>query len=168
MGQFESFIGINFWTALFVLLNTLVIFFAAKKFLFKPVRKIITDRQVEIEGMYADATKAKQEAEELAAHHRARMNDAQSTAERLVKEAALRGQAREEEIIRDAQAEANSIRIRAEQDAVLERKRALNNAKDEISSMAMAVAEKVIGREINAEDQNALVEHFIDELGDDA
>ena len=168
MGQFESFIGINFWTALFVLLNTLAIFFVAKKFLFKPVHKIITDRQAEIEGMYADATKAKHEAEELAAHHRKRMSDAQTTAERLVKEAALRGQAREEEIIRDAHAEANAIRIRAEQDAVLERKRALNNAKDEISSMAMAVAEKVIGREINAGDQNALVEHFIDELGDDA
>ena len=168
MGQFESFIGINFWTALFVLLNTLAIFFVAKKFLFGPVHKIITDRQAEIDGMYADATKAKTEAEELAAHHQKRMADAQSTAERLVKEAALRGQAREEEILRDAQAEANAIRIRAESDALLERKKALNNAKDEISSMAMAIAEKVIGREISAQDQNALVDHFIDELGDDA
>lgn len=168
MGQFESFIGINFWTALFVLLNTLVIFFVAKKFLFGPVHKIITDRQAEIDGMYADATKAKSEAEDMAAHYQKRLANAQSTAERLVKEAAQRGQAREEEIIRDAHAEANAIRIRAEADAILERKKALNNAKDEISSMAMAVAEKVIGREINAEDQNALVEHFIDELGDDA
>ena len=168
MGQFESFIGINFWTALFVLLNTLAIFFVAKKFLFGPVHKIITDRQAEIDGMYADATKAKQEAEELAAHHQKRMAQAQSTAERLVKEAALRGQAREEEILRDAQTEANAIRMRAEAEAILERKKALNNAKDEISSMAVAIAEKVIGREISAEDQNALVDHFIDELGDDA
>jgi len=168
VGQFESFIGINFWTALFVLLNTLAIFFVAKKFLFGPVHKIITDRQAEIDGMYADATKAKQEAEELAAHHQKRMAQAQSTAERLVKEAALRGQAREEEILRDAQTEANAIRMRAEAEAILERKKALNNAKDEISSMAVAIAEKVIGREISAEDQNALVDHFIDELGDDA
>ena len=168
MGQFESFIGINFWTALFVLLNTLAIFFVAKKFLFGPVRKIITDRQAEIDGMYADAAKARQEAEELAAHHQKRMAGAQSTAERLVKEAAQRGQAREEEILREAQAEANAIRIRAEEDALLERKKALNNAKDEISSIAMAMAEKVIGREISTEDQSALVDHFIDKLGDDA
>lgn len=168
MGQFESFIGVNFWTALFVLLNTLAIFFVAKKFLFGPVHKIITDRQAEIDGMYADATKAKAEAEEMHAYYQKRMTNAQSTAERMVKEAAQRGLAREEEILREAQAEANAIRIRAEADAALERKRALNNAKDEISSMAMAVAEKVIGREINAGDQNALVEHFIDELGDDA
>ena len=55
MGQFESFIGINFWTALFVLMNTLAIFFVAKHFLFGPVHRMITRRQEEIDGMYADA-----------------------------------------------------------------------------------------------------------------
>ena len=59
MGQFEGFIGVDFWTALFVLLNTLAIFFVARKFLFKPVRKIIEDRQKEIDGMYSDAGKGK-------------------------------------------------------------------------------------------------------------
>ena len=41
MGTFESFIGVNFWTALFVLLNTLAIYFVGKKFLFGPVMQII-------------------------------------------------------------------------------------------------------------------------------
>ena len=41
MERFEAFIGVNFWTALFVLLNTLTIFFVAKKFLFGPVMKIM-------------------------------------------------------------------------------------------------------------------------------
>ena len=53
MGQFEAFVGVNFWTALFILLNTLTIYFVAKKFLFKPVMKIIHDRQKEIDDMYA-------------------------------------------------------------------------------------------------------------------
>ena len=68
MGQFESFIGINFWTALFVLLNTLAVFFTAKKFLFGPVSKMIADRQAEIDGMYADAGKAKEDAQAM--HYR--------------------------------------------------------------------------------------------------
>ena len=55
MGYFENFIGVNFWTALFVLLNTLTIFFVAKKFLFGPVMKIIADRQKEIDDMYEAA-----------------------------------------------------------------------------------------------------------------
>ena len=166
MGQFESFIGINFWTALFVLLNTLAVFFVAKKFLFGPVSKMIADRQAEIDGMYADAGKAKGEAEEMASEYRQKLSEAQATSERLVKEAAQRGQMREEEILRNAHDEAEAIRSRAAADAAREKKKVLNDAKNEISAMAVAVAEKVIGRELNASDQSAMVDHFIDELGD--
>lgn len=59
MGQFESFIGVDFWTALFVLLNTCAIFVVARKFLFTPVHNMIESRQKEIDQMYADAEKAK-------------------------------------------------------------------------------------------------------------
>ena len=65
MGQFEAFVGVNFWTALFILLNTLIIFFVAKKFLFGPVMKIIADRQQEIDDMYAQAETSRDTAEKL-------------------------------------------------------------------------------------------------------
>lgn len=168
MGQFESFIGVNFWTALFVLLNTLAVFFVARKFLFKPVHKLITDRQNEIDGMYADAGKAKADAQEMAAEYQRRLADAQATSERLVKEAVVRGQNREEEIVRQANAEASAILSKAAADARQEKKKAVNDAKDEIAEMAMAIASKVVERELSAADQSALVERFIDELGDDA
>lgn len=167
MGQFESFIGVNFWTALFVLLNTLAVFFVARKFLFKPVHKLITDRQNEIDGMYADAGRAKADAQEMAAEYQRRLADAQATSERLVKEAVVRGQNREEEIVRQANAEASAILSKAAADARQEKKKAVNDAKDEITEMAMAIASKVVERELSAADQSALVERFIDELGDD-
>ncbi len=166
MGQFEGFIGVDFWTALFVLLNTLAIFFVARKFLFKPVRKIIEDRQKEIDGMYSDAGKAKENAEAMQAEYEHKLSEAQATSDRLVKEAVARGQAREEEIVRQANAEASAILTKAASDAAQEKKKAVNEAKNEISSMAMAIAEKVVGRELQPSDQSALVDHFIDELGD--
>ena len=168
MGQFESFIGVNFWTALFVLLNTLAVFFVARKFLFKPVHKLITDRQNEIDGMYADAGKAKADAQEMAAEYQRKLADAQATSERLVKEAVVRGQNREDEIVRQANAEASAILNKAAADAQQEKKKAVNDAKDEIAEMAMAIASKVVERELSSDDQSALVERFIDELGDDA
>lgn len=168
MEQFESFIGVNFWTALFVLLNTLTIFFVAKKFLFKPVHKIITDRQNEIDGMYADAGKAKSEAQAMAGEYQQKLSEAQATSERMVKEAVARGQNREEEIVRQANAEASAILSKASADAALEKKKAVNDAKNEISEMAMAIAEKVVGREISSADQSSLVDNFINELGDKA
>ena len=166
MGQFEGFIGVDFWTALFVLLNTLAIFFVARKFLFNPVHKMITDRQKEIDTMYADAGKAKEEAEKLEAEYQQKLADALATSDRLVQEAVRRGQDREEEIVRQATEEATAIMNKASSDIAMEKKKAINDAKNELSSMAVAIAEKVVGRELKEKDQSALVDHFIDELGD--
>ena len=168
MGYFEQFIGVNFWTALFVLLNTLAIFFVAKKFLFGPVHRMITSRQAEIDGMYEDATRARAEAEQTARELRQRMRDAQQTSERLMKEAAERGLKREVEIVKNAREQAEAILSRANEDAINEKKKALTSAKDEISSIAMAMAEKVIERELTEDDQARMVDNFINELGDEA
>ena len=168
MAQFEAFIGVNFWTALFTLLNTLTIFFVARHFLFRPVMKIIKDRQKEIDGMYSDADTAKGEANAMRSEYQQKLADAQATSDRIVKEAVARGQSRHEEIIRQAQQEASAIMDKASADIELERKKAINDAKNEISGIAIAIAGKVVGRELNEKDQAALVDHFIDELGDDA
>ena len=142
MGEFEAFVGVDFWTALFVLLNTLAIFFVAKKFLFKPVMKMIKDRQEEIDNMYRDADIAKSEAQALEAEYKEKLSQAQLTGERMVREATERGQRREEEIIRQANAEADAIMAKASADIALEKKKALNDAKDEISGIAIAIAER--------------------------
>ena len=166
MGYFQEFIGIDFWTALFVLLNTLAVLFVAKKFLFKPVKKMIDDRQKEIDDLYADAEQAKAGAEALEQEYKEKLSQATETGERIVREAVARGQVREEEIIRQANAEAAAILDKAAADIELEKKKAINDAKDEISDLALVIAEKVVGREFSDADQSELVDSFIDELGD--
>ena len=168
MGQFQAFVGVNFWDALFVLLNTLTIFFVAKKFLFGPVMKIIADRQKEIDDMYEAAGAAKENAAALETEYKQKLSVAAETSERMVKEAVARGQSREEEIIRQANREADAIRDKATADIAQEKKKAINDAKDEISEMALAIAGKVVGRELNAADQASLLDHFIEELGEQA
>ena len=165
MGNFQEFIGVDFWTALFTLLNFLAVLFVGKHFLWGPVMKIITDRQKEIDDMYSQASAAQFSAEAMEAEYRQKLNAASETSERIVKEAVARGQSREEEIIRQANAEASAIMDKAAADIAMEKKRAINDAKDEISGIAMAIAEKVVGRELNAADQAQLVDSFIDELG---
>ena len=166
MGQFEAFVGVNFWTALFVLLNTLTIFFVAKKFLFGPVMKIIADRQKEIDDMYAEAGSARDNAQQLQADYEEKLSVAAATSERMVKEATARAQGREEEIIRQANERAEAILTKASADIAQEKKKAINDAKDEISVIALAIAGKVVGRELDAQDQSNLVDRFIEELGD--
>ena len=167
MGPGE-FLNINFFTALFTLLNTIALFLVLKKFLFKPVMKMITDRQQEIDDMYANADLAQSNAQAMEAEYRQKLAEAAQTGERMVKDAVTRGQHREEEIIRQANQEADAIRRKAAADIQQEKKKAVNDAKNEISEMALAIAGKVVGHTLSGADQAALVDRFIDQLGEQA
>ncbi len=162
----ESFISFNIWTALLILLNTIIIYVVAKRFLYEPIMKVIKARQDEIDSIYADADQAKASAQALESEYQQKLSVAVQTSERIVKDAVARGQSREEEILRQAQDEAAAILNKAASDAQQEKKKALNEAKDEISGMAMAIAEKVVGRALTGVDQNNLVDEFIDQLGE--
>ena len=164
--MFESFIGIDFWTALFILLNTLAIFLVAKKYLIGPVRKMIESRQKEIDDMYENAGNAEEEALAMKEEYLKKLNDAQAASDKIVKDAVARGQKREEEIVDKASREAAQILSKAQDDIQLEKKKAVNEAKDEISDMALAIAGKVVGRQLSAADKAEMIDHFIDELGD--
>lgn len=166
MGEFLSFIGVDFWTALFTLLNFLAVFFVGKKFLWGPVMKIITDRQKEIDDMYTSAGEAQTEANAMRDEYQQKLSAAQQTSERLVKEATLRGQAKEEEIIQKANEEASAILSKAAADIAMEKKKAINDAKGEIASLSLAIAGKVVERELSNADQQKLIDSFIDGLGD--
>ena len=164
--MFESFIGVNIWTALFILLNFLLLFFVAKKFLFVPVKNMIDSRQKEIDTMYQEADAAKESALALEKEYRAQLADAQQTSDRIVKEAVVRGQNREEEILRQANLEADAIREKASADIAREKKKALNDAKDEISALALEIAGKVVGESLDEDRQKQLVDKFLAELGE--
>ena len=166
MEGFQSFIGVDFWTALFTLLNFLAVLFVGKKFLWGPVMKMIQDRQQEIDDMYTEADTARVSAKAMEEEYKQKLSAAMETGERIVKDATARGQAKEEEILRQANAEASAMLSKAAADIAMEKKKAINDAKDEISGMAMAIAEKVVGRELTAADQSKLVDDFINELGE--
>lgn len=161
----EAFLGVNIWTALFTLANTIAIFLVGKKFLWQPILKMIADRQNEIDSQLQEAQNAKEEAAKTEVEYKQQLAAAQAASERMVREAVARAQGREEEILRQAGAEAAAIKERASAEIAQEKKKAINDAKDEISGMAMAIAEKVVGRELNAQDQSKLVDSFIEELG---
>ena len=165
MGEFQSFIGVDFWTALFTLLNFLAVFFVGKHFLWGPVTKMVQERQKEIDDMYSEADTARASAKAMEEEYQGKLSDARATSEQIVRDAVSRGQAREEEIIRQANADASAMMDKAVADIALEKKKAINDAKDEIAGIAMEIAGKVVGRALTDADQAQLVDQFIDELG---
>ena len=118
--------------------------------------------------MYEAADSARSSAMAMEAEYKEKLSVAVETGERIVKEATARGQAREEEILRQANAQADAIREKAAADIAMEKKKAINDAKNEISGMAVAIAEKVVGRELQESDQSKLIDEFISGLEEQA
>ena len=166
MSGFENFIGLNPWTALFTLCNLVIVFLILKKFLFKPVNKMIDDRQKEIDQLYADATGAKQAAETLRDDYSQKLAEAKDTSARIVSEATQEANRRGEEIVRQARQDADALREKAGADIALERKKALNDVKGDISRIALDIAEKVVERELDEKDQERLIDGFLRDMGD--
>ena len=165
MGPGE-FLNINFFTALFTLVNTVVLFLVLKKFLWVPVMKMITERQQEIDGMYADAEEAQKYAQQIQAEYEDKLAQAQQTGDQIVKDAVTRGQRREEEILRQANSEADAIRRKAQEDIARDKKKAVDEAKGEIAGLALDIASKVVGQSMNQDAHAELVDQFIEQLGE--
>ena len=166
MTGFENFIGFNPWTALFTLLNMVLTFLILKKFLFKPVNKMIDDRQKEIDELYASANAARKDAETMRDDYTRKLSEAKETSAQIVAEATQEANRRSDEIIRQARQDADAMRQKAGTDIALEKKKALNEVKGDISKIALDIAGKVVERELDSADQERLVEGFLREMGD--
>ena len=167
MEGFENFIGFNPWTALFTLFNFILVFIILRKFLFKPVKKMIEDRKKEIDDLYADAESKQAEADALRLQYEERIGEAKSEAAEIIRTASREARIESDGILLDAKYEASAIREKAEKDIALEKKRAMNEMKDDVYQIAMEIAEKLMAREISPEDQSALVDEFIQKIGAD-
>ena len=160
-------ISVNLWQILISLANLVILFLILKKFLYKPVTKMLEARRAKIDEQYSDAENAKNSAEAKDAELTERLAGAKAAAEGIVKEAADAAKMRGDKIIEDARATADGIIRQAEEDAELERKRVGETIKEQIVDVSTALAEKMLEREVNADDHKALIDDFISKIGDE-
>ena len=159
-------ISVNLWQILISLANLAILFLLLKKFLYKPVMKMLSARESEIDSRYNDAETAKASAEAKDAELTSRLENAKAEAEGIVKEAADMAKARGDKIVEDAKVQAQGIIRQAESNAELEKKRAESAIKTQIIDVSTALTEKMLEREINADDHKALIDDFIEKIGE--
>ncbi len=164
--QAEPFISLNIWTSIFTLVNLIIVFLIMKKYFFKPVKQMIDERQQEIDDLYADANASKEDAARLKAQYESRLAEANAESDEILKETYRKAQLREEEMLRQAQEKAAQTLRRADEQVELEKKRAMNEIKDEVSGMAVDIAAAVLARDIQAGEHEALIDSFIENLGE--
>lgn len=160
-------ISVNLWQILISIANLAILFLLIKKFLFKPVQKMLADRQSALDKLYSDADNAKEKALESEKEWREKLDGADSEAEAIIKKAADTAAWRSDKMIEEAKDKADGIIRQAETEAELRRKQATDGIKQEIVNVSAALAEKLLEREISMDDHQNLIDSVIEQIGDD-
>ena len=158
-------ISVNIWAILASLANLLILTLIVKRFLFKPVKKIVDARRAAIDNDYAQAQEARDQAEESRQNSEAAMAAAKQTSDQIIADATRTAEYRSNEIVAEARQKATDIRKQAEADALLERKKAEDDMKREIADVSTQLTGKLLQREINEEDHKKLIDSFLNDLG---
>ena len=160
-------ISVNLWLILISLLNLVILFLIVKKFLFKPVKRVLEQRQKEIDDRYAKADEANAEAQRSREDWQEKLDGAQAQADAILQDATESARRRGDTLVAEARNQADSIIRTAQNEAELERQKAAAGIKQEIVEVSGALAEKLLEREINQQDHRALIDSFIGEIGDE-
>ena len=166
MELYQALITLDGWTFLAQICNLMIQLVIFKKFLLKPIKQVIADRKAKADSEIADAQKLRTEAEAMKAEYEQNLQNARTEANQIVATAQKTATARSEEIVGEARAQAAALKQKAEADIAQERKKAVNEVKDEIGGIAMEIASKVVEREIREEDHKDLIDEFIKNVGE--
>ena len=166
MELYQALITLDGWTFLAQICNLMIQLVIFKKFLLKPIKQVIADRKAKADSEIADAQKLRTEAEAVKAEYEQNLQNARTEANQIVATAQKTATARSEEIVGEARAQAAALKQKAEADIAQERKKAVNEVKDEIGGIAMEIASKVVEREISEKDHKDLIDEFIKNVGE--
>ena len=159
-------ISINLWQIIASLLNLVILFLIVKKFLYKPVKKMLESRQNTIDSDYKKAEEAKQQALQDKKTYEEKLSEAKAEADSVIQSAVDMAHSRENEILKEAKSRADGIIREAKADAALEKRKAEEEIKREIIEVSTALTEKMLEREISADDHKQMIDSFIDGIGE--
>ena len=163
---YQSLVAVEPVTLIAQICNLFLQLLLVKIFFLDKVKAVLDQRRLAADQEITDAQAARAEAMEIKETYEKNMQEAKAQANELLDRAQKTATARGEEIIRQANDEAAHIKQKAAADIAMEKKKALNDAKNEISGVAMAIAEKVVERQLDSSDHDKLINQFIDQLGD--
>ena len=161
-------ISVNLWQILISLANLLIMFLILKRFLFKPVQKVVADRQAQVDKLYGDAENDRTAAGEMKQEYEARLATAREEADGIVKNAVQTAQRKGDAIVSEASFQASRLKQKAEEEISMERRQMLMDVRSEISDLAVSIASKVVEREVQTQDHADFVDEFIRNVGEES
>ncbi len=142
-----------------------LLFLLLRHFLYEPVSGLLNDRKERIQSNIEEAKTLKEEAENLRTSYESKISLAKKDGQGILETARKRGEELRQGIIEDARLDAEKIKNKALNETIREKERSFQNVKSQAGEMAVMIASKLLGSQIDEEEHKILIDNFIDELG---
>lgn len=152
-------------TILIQAINFLILIFLLSKLLFKPLTKFLADRSAGIAKSLAEAKAAHEAAAKVQEEFQARMRETQREIAAIREQGQREAEAERERLVQASRAEAERLVVQAKAEIEAEAKRAKAGLREEAAGIALAAAERLLGRSLTGDDQKRLAEQYVRDLG---
>ena len=152
-------------SSLVQLAGFLVLLALLGKFAWGPIKKVMDEREQLINSEIDDAEARNREAKRLKEENDRILKETQADISSMMENAKLQAKKEQESIISDANQRANQLIQDAKSDIDREKQNAIQEINAQVSEISVLIAEKMIRKEINADDQKALIEEYLKEAG---
>jgi F-type H+-transporting ATPase subunit b len=167
LGAAEAGAHFNGGDIIFQLIMFIILLLLLKKFAWKPLMGIMTQREEHIASEINAAEASVSEAKKLLEEQRTLLKDARVEAQVLIENAKKQGDVQREEIIGIARSEAERIKESAKVEIEQQKEKAVAAIREQVASLSVLIASKVIEKNLNAADQDQLINEYIKEAGEE-
>ncbi|MFL4499131.1 MULTISPECIES: F0F1 ATP synthase subunit B [Weissella] len=157
--------GLALGNMLFVLVAFLVLMLLIKKFAWGPVVKMMESRAEKVSRDLDSAEEARKQAEADAAERSAQLQTARTEANGIITDAKTAAGKQRDQIVADAHAAAQATKDQASAQIEQERAEAMAGVKNDVAELSVSIAQKIIQKELKLDDQKALIDAYIEGLG---
>lgn len=158
----QGLIEIN-WTSLMVVLNLLILYIILKKFFWEKIRAFMLERENAVRDAFDSAEAMNKRADEKMRNYSARIANVEEEGREIIREARQQADVQAQEILNEARQQASDMMAKAEKNIELEKAKAMEEMRQEIGTLALLAAEKIVGKEIENVGQDAIVDEVIDQ-----
>ncbi|MDF0126397.1 F0F1 ATP synthase subunit B [Staphylococcus pseudintermedius] len=158
--------GVNIGDIIVTVVTFLILLALLRKFAWGPLKKVMDDRERSINQDIDDAERAKLNAQRLEEENRQKLKETQDEVHKILEDAKLQARRQQEEILHEANQRANGMLETAQSEIKSEKERALAEINNQVSELSVLIASKVLRKEISEQDQKALIEKYVKEVGD--
>ncbi len=153
------------WTLVMQWVTVLVLYLILKRFFFEKVHNFMLDRQNAVKDSFDQAERTNQIADEKLAEYNKKILNLENEGREIIKNAKIKAEATAKEITDEANRKANEMLLQAQREIEREKLKAVSEMRQQIASLAIFAAEKIIEKQLDASGQEEIIQRVIEQAG---